>query len=125
LYGNDSQQVRHDLAHVVLGDPLLAHYGEDGIELEEDLLEPQLEGLVDHDEEELVVGRLHTVATERLLGAEQAVQLEVVPVIDGHSSLVGVHRGCSTPLRVVLGRVVAPRGSSSGSVERDNAAAAS
>ena len=53
-----------------------------GGELVQDQLEPQLVGLVDDDEQQLVVGRR---VTEGLLGRQQPVEMEVGPVVHGLS----------------------------------------
>src|SRR5207249_4184705 len=57
-----------------------AHHRQHGVELEEDLLEPQLERLVHDDEQHLVVGR---GVGQRHLGRQQLVEMEVRPVVDG------------------------------------------
>ena len=54
---------------------------EDILELVEDLLEPQLVGLVHDDEQQLVVGFVAEPRRLRCLAAEQAVELEVVVVV--------------------------------------------
>jgi len=100
LDARDPRQAGHDLAHVLLGHDLPAHHRQHVVELEDDLLEPQLEGLVDDDEQQLVVGRW---VAQRLLGGQQLIEVEVRPVVDGllHTG----HRPDATCLR---GRRVMP-----------------
>jgi hypothetical protein len=92
LDDGDPLQPGHDLAHVFLGHHVLAHHLEDDVELEEDLLEPQLEGLVGDDEEQFVVGRR---LAEWRLGRQQPVELEVVEVVEGFVG--GRHRATLPP----------------------------
>jgi hypothetical protein len=60
---------------------LLFHKDLQVIDLVEHLLEPQLVGLVDHDEEHLVV-----LFAETLLQVEELVELQVFPVGRHYSS---------------------------------------
>ena len=59
--------------------------GEDAldlVELVEHLLEPQLIGLVDDDEEHLVMGRLPAPGALALLAGQERAELEIVAVVD-------------------------------------------
>src|SRR5262249_34015211 len=62
---------------------VLAEQRAHGVELVEDLLEPELVGLVDDDEEHLVVGGLAVGRALGLLAREQPVELQVLRVLDG------------------------------------------
>ena len=64
--------VRHHVAGEV---------GLDAVELVQDLLEPQLVGLVHDDEQHLVVRRPAVPRALRLLGGEQPVELQIVGVV--------------------------------------------
>ena len=73
-------QVADRPQHVAIGhDP--GEDVEDGVELVEDLLEPQLVRLVDDDEQQLVVGLAAVLAAHRLLARQQAIELQVVVVV--------------------------------------------
>jgi hypothetical protein len=57
--------------------------------LVQDLLEPELVGLVDHDEEHLIVRVLAVLVALGRLRAKDLVELEVVGVVDvGHGDHV-------------------------------------
>jgi hypothetical protein len=83
---HDPAQQRNRGAHVGLIYHSLAEDPPHLVELPEDLLEPKLVGLMDDDEEHLVVDRVPRLCALQVLGVEELVQPEITPVVE-----VGVH----------------------------------
>ena len=90
----DAQQPREHRAQVALGDRGAAHDVEDGVELDENLLEPELARLVHADEEVLVVFERPGFRALGRLRLQQPVEVQVVPVVErvGRAVGRGVHR---------------------------------
>ena len=61
------------------------------VELPQDLLEPQLVGLMNDDEEHLVVGRPAMEGALHLLASEQPIELDVVRVVERTAGLFFFH----------------------------------
>src|SRR5262249_54552932 len=99
---DDASQPQDRLPDVLLRDARGPKGPEHRIELPQDLFEPQLIGLMNDDEEHLVVGR---PAVEQgalqLLASEQPIELEVVRVVERsaglfvHLSFASYHEGRS------------------------------
>ena len=85
----DPVEVADGAQHVAIGDDP-GEDSDDGVELVEDLLEPQLVRLVHDDEQQLVVGMPAVPITLRLLARQELLELQVVVVVQ---RLLGVaHR---------------------------------
>ncbi len=85
----DAVQVADGAQHVAIGDDA-GEDVDDGVELVEDLLEPQLVRLVDDDEQQLVVGVAAVLVADRLLARQQPIELQVVVVVQ-RLATVGHH----------------------------------
>jgi hypothetical protein len=78
----DATQAGHRRAHVGLVHGVLVEDPEDAVELPDDLFEPQLVRLVDHDEEHLVVHCFPATGALQLLRSQKGIQIEIVGVVD-------------------------------------------
>ena len=95
----DAVEAVHDAAEMLVGERIALEIRLDAVELVQDLAEPELVGLVHHDEQHLVVRRRALPRAFRHLRGEQRVELEIIGVVDrrhgGTASTVGgngVHR---------------------------------
>ena len=75
-------QPQDRLPELLLRDGRASKGREHRVELPQDLLEPQLVGLMNDDEEHLVVGRPAMEGALQLLAAEQPIELDVVRVVE-------------------------------------------
>ena len=78
---DDAVEAAHDAAEILVLERVAVELRLDAAELVQDLLEPQLVGLVHDDEQHLVVRRLAAPQAFRPLAIEQPVELQVVGVI--------------------------------------------
>jgi len=84
---HDAPEVRDRTTDLALPDARLPEGREHRVELPEDLLEPQLVRLMDDDEQHLVVDGGTVLLALEFLALEQAVQLQVLAVVNGRSPL--------------------------------------
>ena len=78
---DDAAQVDQDRLHIALVDDVARKAALDVIQLEEDLLEPQLVDLVELDEQHFVMRRPVPGRAARMLRVQQCVQIEIVSVL--------------------------------------------
>ena len=84
-------QSQDRLPELLLRDGRASKGREHRVELPQDLLEPQLVGLMNDDEEHLVVGRPAMEGALHLLAAEQPIELDVVRVVERAAGLFVFH----------------------------------
>ena len=84
---------RDRLPEFFLRDERASKGREHRVELPQDLFEPQLVGLMNDDEEHLVVGRPAMEGALQLLASEQPIELDVVRVIKRTAGLFFFHLG--------------------------------
>src|SRR5262249_54562655 len=85
----------HDAAEILVLHDVAAEIGLNAVELVQDLLEPELVGLVHDDKQHLVVRRPAAPRALGLLRGEELVELEVVGVVDFTLGRGCGHRGTS------------------------------
>jgi hypothetical protein len=92
---DDAIEPVHDAAEIFVFHDLAAEIGLNTVELVQDLLEPQLVGLVHDDEQHFVVRRPAAPRALGLLRAEKLVELEIVGVVGFAFGRGCGHRGTS------------------------------
>src|SRR5262245_14538853 len=92
---DDALEPTHDAAEILVLHDVAAEIGLNAVELVQDLLEPELVGLVHDDEQHLVVRRPAAPRALGLLRGEELVELEVVGVVDFTLGRGCGHRGTS------------------------------
>ena len=80
---DDALEPRHRHAYAALVHRVVAEEAHHRVQLVQDLLEPELVGLVHHDEEHLVVGGSARLGAFRGLAREELVELQVLAVVHG------------------------------------------
>jgi hypothetical protein len=91
----DAIEAVHDTAEIFVLDHLAAEIRLDAVELVQDLLEPQLVGLVHDDEQHLVVRGPAMARALRRLRGQQAIEVEIVGVVGAGWGRGIDHRGVS------------------------------
>ncbi len=79
---DDPLEVSDQHPHLALFHRAVLEDGEHRVKFMEDLLEPEFVGLVDDDEEHLIVDRSAPFGAFQVLSVEELVQLEVVRVVE-------------------------------------------
>ena len=91
---DDAPESQDRLPELFLRDERASKGREHRVELPQDLLEPQLVGLMDDDEEHLVVGGPAMEGALHLLRSEQPIELDVVRVVERAAGFFVFHLAC-------------------------------
>src|SRR5262249_12457676 len=89
----DALEPAHDASEILVLNHLAAEIDLDAVELVQNLLEPQLVGLVHDDEKHFIVRGPAVARALRLLGGEQRGKLEVTGIVQGALGRGLGHRG--------------------------------